>query len=177
MASEGEAQKMQTVTSAGSSSAGALGSDPSKNQSFDAYPVSARARRPMRSTAMLAGSRQNKYCPVNQLKHIALDKNGTFMTDFDPEKSKREMRKLNRKIHKENKKQNQMYDEEGRLLENSMDLCDCLDWDCPGCHFPCPKCSSDKCGAECRCERRWLYEQIEVEGTNLVMKWTATKLG
>lgn len=36
-----------------------------------------------------------------QLKQLSLDQNGTFMSDFDPERSKREMRKLNRKIHKE----------------------------------------------------------------------------
>ncbi|XP_025077310.1 ARL14 effector protein-like isoform X2 [Pomacea canaliculata] len=110
----------------------------------------------------------------NQLKKISLDENGTFMSDFDPERSKREMRKLNRKIHKENKKLNQMYDETGRLLENSLDICDCLDKDCPGCHFPCPKCASEKCGAECRSGRRWTYEQVEVEGTNLVFKWSST---
>ncbi|XP_076443364.1 ARL14 effector protein-like isoform X2 [Babylonia areolata] len=153
-------------------------SKPTGGEFFESQPATSRTRRPMRSTAMPArqSASRMKYCPVNQLKHIALDKNGTFMTDFDPEKSKREMRKLNRKIHKENKKQNQMYDEKGRLLENSQDVCDCLDKDCSGCHFPCPKCCSEKCGAECRCERRWIYEQIEVEGTNLVLKWGITKL-
>lgn len=74
----------------------------------------------------------------------------------------------------DSKKLNQMYDETGRLLENSLDICDCLDKDCPGCHFPCPKCASEKCGAECRSGRRWTYEQVEVEGTNLVFKWSST---
>ncbi|KAK7481110.1 hypothetical protein BaRGS_00027650 [Batillaria attramentaria] len=110
----------------------------------------------------------------SHLKKLSLDENGTFMSDFDPERSKREMRKLNRKIHKDTKKQNQMYDETGRLLENSLDVCDCLETDCPGCHFPCPKCGSEKCGVECRSGRRWTYEQVEVEGTNQVFKWSAT---
>ncbi|KAK7116348.1 hypothetical protein V1264_002041 [Littorina saxatilis] len=141
-----------------------------------------RVRRPMRSTAIMVGSRQaasrfGEYCPASKLKNIALDANGTFMSNFDPERSQREMRKLNRKIHKENKKSNQMYDEAGRLLENSLDICDCLENDCPGCHFPCPKCGSEKCGSECRCERRWTYEQVEVEGTNLKFTWMASKLG
>lgn len=70
-----------------------------------------------------------------------------------------------------------MYDEAGRLLENSLDICDCLENDCPGCHFPCPKCGSEKCGSECRCERRWTYEQVEVEGTSLKFTWSATDLG
>ena len=69
-----------------------------------------------------------------------------------------------------------MYDESGRLLENSLDVCDCLENNCPGCHMPCPKCGSEKCGTECRCSRRWTYESIEVEGTDLKFKWTATNL-
>lgn len=68
-------------------------------------------------------------------------------------------------------KKNQVYDENGILLDNSQDLCDCLDLSCKGCHFPCPKCGSQKCGAECRCGRKWIYEHVEVEGTNLILKW------
>ena len=68
-------------------------------------------------------------------------------------------------------KKNQVYDENGIFLENSQDLCDCLDLNCHGCHFPCPKCGSQKCGAECRCGRKWIYEHVEVEGANLILKW------
>ncbi|CAL9701355.1 unnamed protein product [Knipowitschia caucasica] len=61
-----------------------------------------------------------------------------------------------------------VYDSQGRLLSNGKDLCDCLDGDCMGCFFPCPDCSSRKCGVECRCDRKWLYEQVEVEGGHIM---------
>uniref|UniRef100_A0A8C6T3L7 THAP domain-containing protein 1 n=1 Tax=Neogobius melanostomus TaxID=47308 RepID=A0A8C6T3L7_9GOBI len=51
---------------------------------------------------------------------------------------------------------NKVYDANGRLLSNGKDLCDCLD------------CSSRKCGVECRRDRKWLYEQVEVEGGQIV---------
>lgn len=105
-----------------------------------------------------------------QLKMLSFANPGKFMEDFDPERSAREMRKMNRRIYRENVKKNQMYDETGRMLDNSKDVCDCLDEDCPGCHFPCPKCGSEKCGTECRCNRKWVYEIVEIEGTNLVIK-------
>ena len=130
------------------------------------------------------------------------------MEDFDPERSSREMRKVNRRIYREtyvslcsafgsvhsldvkllhllyegrqnligvlalcvlscfSLKKNQVYDEIGRILADSRDLCDCLQAQCPGCHFPCNKCDSTKCGMECRCSRRWYYSEIEIEGTD-----------
>ncbi|XP_070542048.1 ARL14 effector protein-like [Ptychodera flava] len=98
---------------------------------------------------------------------------------FNPETSEREMRKLRRVMHSENpsrqKKKSTIYDDAGRLIEDGRDLCDCLDDLCPGCHYPCPECESEKCGAECRCNRRWLYEQIEVEGTGEVVRFSSTK--
>ena len=75
-------------------------------------------------------------------------------------------------------KENQMYDAKGLLLESTnKDVCDCLEISCPGCHFPCPKCQSEKCGLECRSERCWVYEQIEVEGTLSKISWSASQLG
>lgn len=62
-------------------------------------------------------------------------------------------------------KKNQLYDEDGLMLSTGRDVCDCLDIDCVGCHFPCPKCRSEKCGGECRCNRKWVYEYVESEGT------------
>ena len=68
-------------------------------------------------------------------------------------------------------RKNQVYDEVGLYLENSNDICDCLNLDCPGCHFPCPKCGSEKCGQECRCCRRYIFETIEIEGTKRMIKF------
>ncbi|XP_029947206.1 ARL14 effector protein [Salarias fasciatus] len=61
-----------------------------------------------------------------------------------------------------------VYDNKGRLLSNGKDVCDCLDGDCMGCFYPCPECGSRKCGVECRCDRKWLYEQVEVEGGEII---------
>lgn len=61
-----------------------------------------------------------------------------------------------------------VYDSKGRLLSNNKDMCDCLDVDCMGCFYPCPECGSRKCGVECRCDRKWLYEQVEVEGGEII---------
>ncbi|XP_005096539.1 ARL14 effector protein-like [Aplysia californica] len=99
-----------------------------------------------------------------ELKKLSLDQHGTFMVDFDPERSQREMRKMNRRLHTKESKKNQAYDSQGILLENGLDLCDCLDKDCPGCHFPCPRCNSAKCGSDCRSNRRYIIDFIEVEG-------------
>ncbi|CAB0042792.1 unnamed protein product [Trichogramma brassicae] len=44
----------------------------------------------------------------------------------------------------------QLYDENGIFIPTQENLCDCLDKECPGCHFPCPTCSSTKCGNPCR---------------------------
>ena len=57
-----------------------------------------------------------------------------------------------------------VYDDKGLLIDSKLDLCDCLEELCPGCHFPCPKCRSNKCGGECRQGRKWQYESLEVEG-------------
>ncbi|KAF2345872.1 ARF7 effector protein C-terminal [Trinorchestia longiramus] len=61
-----------------------------------------------------------------------------------------------------------VYDHKGRFISSDKslyDVCDCLRSDCPGCHFPCPKCRSLKCGSECRINRKWFYERMDVEGT------------
>lgn len=60
------------------------------------------------------------------------------------------------------------YDRHGRLLCNNVDLCDCLEKTCMGCFYPCPKCNSKKCGAECRCNRKWVYEKIETEDGSVI---------
>lgn len=40
--------------------------------------------------------------------------------------------------------------------------------DCLGCFYPCPKCNSNKCGPECRCNRRWVYDAIETEAGDVI---------
>ena len=58
-----------------------------------------------------------------------------------------------------------MYTSDGKRLSDGADVCDCLIHTCPGCHFPCPKCLSPKCGAECRNNRTWFYMEVENEGS------------
>ena len=36
-----------------------------------------------------------------------------------------------------------VYDDKGLLIESKLDLCDCLEDLCPGCHFPCLKCRDE----------------------------------
>jgi len=99
------------------------------------------------------------------LRNLKFRNPGRFMEDFNPDSSGREMRKMHRKIYTYKARQN-IYDNEGRLMADGRDLCDCLDEECPGCHFPCLKCGSQKCGGDCRCNRRWFYQELEVEGTS-----------
>uniref|UniRef100_A0A0B6ZDG2 ARF7 effector protein C-terminal domain-containing protein n=2 Tax=Arion vulgaris TaxID=1028688 RepID=A0A0B6ZDG2_9EUPU len=98
-----------------------------------------------------------------EFKKLSPDQNDSQVTDFDPEKSQREMCKMNRRS-----KKNQLYDDRGVLLGTHLDLCDCLEKDCPGCHLPCQRCGSLKCGTDCRCNRKFTVDLIEVEGTNAI---------
>jgi len=64
-----------------------------------------------------------------------------------------------------------LYDADGRLVNcGGLNLCDCLDAECPGCHFPCLKCGSEKCGSECRSRRKWIYDFVEIEGKDLKLQ-------
>ncbi|XP_059479622.1 ARL14 effector protein-like [Neocloeon triangulifer] len=81
--------------------------------------------------------------------------------DFDVW-SNRERRKLARKIYTESKFQ-YLYNEEGLLVSTGENLCDCNIPECGGCHFPCPKCRSLKCGHDCRKNRKWRYETIKCD--------------
>ncbi|KAM9494317.1 uncharacterized protein Hap1MRO34_004254 [Clarias gariepinus] len=67
-----------------------------------------------------------------------------------------------------------LYDSRGLLISCGRDLCDCLDVDCMGCFYPCPECSSRKCGVECRCNRKWLYEHMKVEGGEIIQNMFAS---
>jgi len=96
--------------------------------------------------------------------------NKDLLHGFRPEMSNREKRKLNRLLDdkigvekKEKAKKTTVHDEKGALISSGEDLCDCLIKDCPGCHFPCPKCKSEKCGSTCRCNRKWTYDYVYVD--------------
>ena len=102
---------------------------------------------------------------------------GRLLEEFNPETSRREMRKLNRLIKKDpanraKRRQRQrrrpqkqtFHDRSGVRMSDGRDVCDCQDTNCPGCHFPCPSCGSEKCGVECRCDRQWTYlKDVEIE--------------
>ncbi|KAM8964781.1 ARL14 effector protein-like [Sarcophilus harrisii] len=66
------------------------------------------------------------------------------------------------------KKNRRKYDRKGRLICNGIDLCDCLQVDCAGCFYPCPRCNSRKCGVKCRRNRKWVYNKVEDESGELV---------
>jgi len=108
------------------------------------------------------------------------DETSRFLEDFDP--SKRRSSKIKKvppsyneedvvkklpslpSQGKQQKKKTVLFDSKGLLLHNQLDLCDCLMEDCPGCHFRCPKCQSQKCGHQCRNNRRWEYDSVKVDG-------------
>ncbi|XP_047105273.1 ARL14 effector protein-like [Schistocerca piceifrons] len=114
-------------------------------------------------------SAQSKSNPV--LKKLTRNQDMKFMENFNPETSNREKRKLTRKIsHGGRRQAASLYDDRGIYIATGKDLCDCLDETCVGCHFPCPKCRSNKCGQECRVNRKFVYEQIEIEGTDIIIK-------
>ncbi|XP_064260792.1 ARL14 effector protein-like [Passer domesticus] len=107
----------------------------------------------------------------NQLKSLTFQNPGPQVADFNPEtrqqKKKACMSKMKQKVFYESKSAKK-YDKRGRLLCNNIDLCDCLDIDCLGCFYPCPNCNSNKCGPECRCNRKWVYDTIETEAGDVV---------
>lgn len=97
------------------------------------------------------------------------ESNEKFMENFDPDRSLRERRKLSRRIGIR-RPPGALYNEFGIHIASDLDLCDCLQKNCTGCHFPCPKCKSQKCGLECRVNRKYMYEQIEYQGSDLTVK-------
>ncbi|XP_076652340.1 ARL14 effector protein [Halictus rubicundus] len=99
-----------------------------------------------------------------------------FLRNFDPEHSEREKRKLHRRLYQGHKR-HALYDDNGIYIQTGDDLCDCLNLNCTGCHFPCGKCSSTKCGHDCRMNRKWTYESIENEGSDIVIKNPLLKEG
>lgn len=128
-----------------------------------------------KSTASSSNSSDKK--TINTRRQAALAKNiktleesnEKFMENFDPDRSLRERRKLSRRIGIR-RPPGALYDEFGTHIASDIDLCDCLQKNCTGCHFPCPKCKSQKCGLECRVNRKYMYDQIEYQGCDLIVK-------
>lgn len=90
-------------------------------------------------------------------------------TEFALKSGKSEKRKLTKNSCTASNRQiipakSTVYDCQGLLIFSGMNPCDCLDMDCLGCFYACPTYSSTKCGAECHCNRKWLYEQREFVG-------------
>lgn len=96
-----------------------------------------------------------------------------FLGNFDPDRSARERRKINRKINNQQgikRPAGALYDEFGVHIASGIDLCDCLYLNCQGCFFPCPKCWNTKCGLECRVNRKFMYDQIDLNGSEQVVR-------
>lgn len=74
-----------------------------------------------------------------------------FNDDFDPKRAKRNESKS-------------IYDAAGRIRDTQKDVCDCLNNRCVGCHFPCKRCVSTKCGQQCRQNRHDYTAHIHIDG-------------
>lgn len=113
-------------------------------------------------------SSQKDSMAERRVKQLVID---SKLSGFNPEKSAREKRKVNRKSYAAtmNQRTASMYDERGRLRGSGIDLCDCLIKECPGCHFPCQTCKSEKCGSFCRVYRKWTWDYIEHDGKDVVI--------
>lgn len=124
------------------------------------------------------GSTSSESSRTEKLRNALKFRNpGPMLEEFNPDTSRREMRKLKRLAQKDpanriKRRQRQrrrpekqiFHDRSGVRMSDGRDVCDCQDTNCPGCHFPCPSCGSEKCGVECRCDRQWTYlKDVEIE--------------
>lgn len=120
------------------------------------------------------GSTSSESSRTEKLRNALKFKNpGPMLEEFNPDTSRREMRKLKRLVQKDPKRRQRQrrrpqkqifHDRSGIRMSDGRDVCDCQDTNCPGCHFPCPSCGSEKCGVECRCDRQWTYlKDVEIE--------------
>lgn len=98
--------------------------------------------------------------PKRPAEALDVRDNFEFFNVAEPE----EFNRQNRKLKRQKKSALSLYDECGRIRHNGLDVCDCMDDDCPGCWFECEKCGSSKCGPECRTNRNFFYESIEIDG-------------
>ncbi|KAB0340953.1 hypothetical protein FD755_024577 [Muntiacus reevesi] len=105
-----------------------------------------------------------------QLKWLTFRNPGPQIANFNPgirQQQKNEPMSKKSEVSPP-KREAKKYDGKGRLLVNQADLCDCLDEDCPGCFYPCPKCNSTKCGPTCRRNRRWAYTSMLDENGEVI---------
>uniref|UniRef100_A0A8C2T108 ARF like GTPase 14 effector protein like n=2 Tax=Coturnix japonica TaxID=93934 RepID=A0A8C2T108_COTJA len=106
-----------------------------------------------------------------ELKHLDFQNPGPQIANFNPEtrqQRKKACMSEMKQVCFNKPKTLKKYNSRGRLLGTNIDLCDCLDKKCLGCFYPCPKCNSNKCGPECRCNRKWAYDTIESEDGNVI---------
>ena len=92
-----------------------------------------------------------------------LDENSLWLSDFGKTKGRKVRKKLKETAYKDTHvgivgaknnrtvvQKNSIYDAKGVLLQNGLDLCDCLVNDGRGCHFPCQGASLANVLNECR---------------------------
>ncbi|XP_071587071.1 ARL14 effector protein-like isoform X1 [Heliangelus exortis] len=106
-----------------------------------------------------------------QLKCLTFQNPGPQVADFNPETREQKKKACMSQMKQDffyKPKITKKYDKHGKLLCNDIDLCDCLEKNCLGCFYPCPKCNSNKCGPECRCNRKWVYDSIETEDGKVI---------
>lgn len=111
-------------------------------------------------------SRETRSKAVKAMKKINKLREEGGMTDFNPDKSVRERKKISKVVQatQGRKKNSAMFSPTGIFLKTGQDLCDCLEEECPGCFYQCVKCNGPKCGLTCRRRRNWYYEHITVDG-------------
>jgi hypothetical protein len=63
-----------------------------------------------------------------------------------------------------------LFDANGIHIASGLDICDCADGNCPGCHFDCEQCKSPKCGTDCRRNRKTIFISRKDELTGEVIK-------
>uniref|UniRef100_V5GER0 ARF7 effector protein C-terminal domain-containing protein n=1 Tax=Ixodes ricinus TaxID=34613 RepID=V5GER0_IXORI len=116
--------------------------------------------------------RRNFMTSDRQLRNLRVE-NPEFsevLGQLDVKSKLREKRKVTKNISplvaSQGGRGSRHYTSRGLHIVSNSDSCDCLMVGCPGCHFPCPKCGSAKCGDECRSNRSYVYEHLELDGHN-----------
>lgn len=85
------------------------------------------------------------------------------MSEFNPEKSQREKRKIS-KVVQATSGVPPVRKKGGFFTKTGGDTCDCLEPGCAGCFFPCHKCNTTKCALTCRRRRNWYYDKVTIDG-------------